>query len=80
MLIVQTGTDFGCEMTAADIDSYVELVERRLGDIYGVDAELRGDGVGNTRCVAYPDGIDPDEVRTIVGVDLWAEWCAEHAA
>lgn len=77
MIRVTTGRDFGCPMTEDDIDSYITHVERRLGDIYHTPAHLDVTGNSNTKCLDWPDGVDPREVERFVGVELWDEWCAK---
>ena len=78
-IAVQTGRDFGCPMTEADMDSYVALVEQRLQEIYGMPATMTITGGGDTRCTDCPDTIDPSEVARFVGVELWEEWCRATA-
>lgn len=79
MIKVTTGSDFGCEMTDDDLESYRLFTERRLEEIYGCPVEIEilygQNAVLRTQCFNCPHDVDQNEVTSLVGIELWDEWC-----
>lgn len=63
----ETGTDgWGAEPTEDDCATFVALVELRLAERF---PESRVSTNGDL-------DIDPDEIRSWIGNEVWGEWCS----
>jgi hypothetical protein len=68
--------------TQDDRESFCALVEARLAAAYpghAVEANVENDAL-DSRVMTDDDSIDTDELCSMIGNAVWADWCAGERA
>ncbi len=81
IVLTLTAQNMGDLATEADFDSFTALVDRRIGDLTGLDVSVETfafvGGPGRDRVSGGEDG-DEEKVREALRT-CWEEWCTSTA-
>jgi hypothetical protein len=79
--VTLTSYNMGDNATEADFDRWIAFVDERLGTLVNFDVTVEADRFGTAGDDRF-SGADEEQretLRTLLGVDLWNEWCAAGA-
>lgn len=80
--ITMTSYNMGDDATESDFDSWVNFVSDKLGGLINYEVNVESDNfgtAGDDRIDGADDG-QREELRELLGVSLWNEWCEANDA